>query len=146
EKLPDSVHNYIIETKNIVDADLKAANNTLNALDKLVQPVIDVFDSMNKDTKFIDRLDLFDNYDFLHDWKIKLAYLFGQSGTEPESRVSLLVEGWRSLENQEKITTLEKTLTELSAIKRQTNKETQEIINHAINIIEHIINQLEINM
>ncbi|MDR1478057.1 MAG: hypothetical protein LBJ00_03860 [Planctomycetaceae bacterium] len=45
---------------------------------------------MNNDTKFIDRLDTLDNDADLKEWKLKLTYPFGQDGTEPESRISLL--------------------------------------------------------
>jgi hypothetical protein len=57
---------------------------------RIVQSVKDIFDFMNNDTKFIDRLDTLDNDADLKEWKLKLTYPFGQDGTEPESRISLL--------------------------------------------------------
>ena len=56
-------------------------------LDKLTQPVKDAFEEMNNDTRYLDQLDSLDRFDRLIAWKQKLAYLFGQFGTELENRI-----------------------------------------------------------
>ncbi|MDR1923935.1 MAG: dynamin family protein [Planctomycetaceae bacterium] len=143
QNLPQSITNYIQETKNIVQNDLKNANNTLNELDQLVQPIKDIFNTMNNDTKFIDQLDNLDQYSWSKEWKIKLAYLFGQSGTELNERISLLVTDWDSLDKENRIISIENALTEINKYRREVNKESQKILTHAHERLEQIINQLE---
>jgi ribosome biogenesis GTPase A len=85
--LPNTVKNYIEETKKIVHSDYRTASEALTELGKLVQPVKDAWKAMNDDINFLDELDKLRSKD-LRDWQPKLAALFGKNGAELQHRIA----------------------------------------------------------
>jgi hypothetical protein len=100
---------------------------------------------MNNDTKFIDRLDLLDRFEWSKEWKPKLAYLFGQGGSELNERISLLVPNGQSPDTKHLINYLDNALTVLSGFTEVTG-EAHQLLKHACDRLGQILDQLEENM
>jgi hypothetical protein len=110
-------------------------------LEGLVQTVEDAFKDMNNDIKYLDQLDILDRFDWSKEWKMKLAYLFGQFGPGRDSRIAPFVTAAMSAD--EVVKALESAITELMRLQSGVTGDAKTLLNHAKDRLESILDRLE---
>ncbi|MDR1385127.1 MAG: dynamin family protein [Planctomycetaceae bacterium] len=145
KNIPEVLRRYVQETRRLFQNDLTATSQTLSTLDALVQPIKDVFEEMNNDVKYLDKLDLLDRFVWSAIWKPRLAHLFGQFGVELKNRIaSFLPDGKITETNKEvMIKCLDNAIAELKKNQSNTTGETKHLLQHAVDRIGQIADQIE---
>jgi hypothetical protein len=139
--IPDDVQNYIRDTRDYLE--LAEADKTLLSLGKLTLSVNDEYEYMNNDFKYLDLLDLLDDFDGAEDWKRKLAYLFGQYGDELKTRIAPFIADTNKDDTDTVMALLEIALSDIARFRLNMSGEIKVMLDHAHNRLGDILEQFE---